>query len=150
MKLHVKSLLFWLVASLLLGSCSGDDNEPTDANGSQQLAADARSNIIGSWGFAYSETQCEEQYEFSLDGSFSQTSLDEELVGSYFIDDFETNMTQLTLRPTQDNLGTDCLGSNEDSTTRDFIFIVSFPTAEQMDWARTSDPSLVIVTLNRR
>ncbi len=147
MKTHTKTLFMLLLASLFMMSCSGTDN--TTMEESDQFVANARANIIGSWSFTYTETQCEERYVFSRDGSFSQTSLDEALVGSYQIEQIENSGIQLSLQPTQDNLGTDCLGSSEDSTTRNFTFVISFPVNDQMDWARTSDPGLVIVSLNR-
>jgi len=147
MQTNFRFRVLFSLAIIIIASCSGSDNDNDPA---EQNLIDSRASIIGSWTFVYTETQCEEQYEFSADGSFSQTSLDEILAGSYSLSAVENDLINLTLQPTQDNLGTDCLGSNEDSTIRDFNFILSFPNESQMGWSRTSDPDLVIVTLDRR
>jgi len=155
MNTHAKVLLICFTVSALIASCASNDDD-IDATGTaeiaevQQLLADARSNIIGSWSYTYPETQCEEQYEFTSEGLFSQTSLDEILAGNYFIEPFATNMTQIRFQATEDNLGTDCLGSNVDATTdNDYVFVVSFPSSNQMDWALISDPETVSISLQR-
>jgi len=122
MNTHAKALLICFAVSAFISSCSSDDDdadagETAEVAEVQQLLADARANIVGSWSYTYPDTQCEELYDFTSDGSFSQTSLDEALAGNYFIELFETNMTQVRLQPTEDNLGTDCLGSNVDATS---------------------------------
>jgi len=150
MNTHARTVFLYLIVSTLITSCSSSGNEPIQGDETQQLVAAARANIVGSWSFIYIDTQCEEQYEFLSDGSFSQSSLDEVLVGRYFIASFESDMTELTLQPTQDNLGTDCLGRTEDSTARDFNFLVSFPTNDVMEWAPTSNPELIVASLDRR
>ena len=152
---HAKALLVCFAVSALTASCASNDDgidsaETAEVAEFQQLIANAGSNIVGSWSYTYPDTQCEEQYEFTSDGRFSQTSLDEVLAGNYFIESFATNMTQVRFQATEDNLGTDCLGSNVDATTdNDYVFVVSFPSQNQMDWALTSDPGTVAVSLQR-
>jgi len=133
------------------GTCPRTSCNDSDLAIDQNLI-NARTNILGSWSYRYVATQCLEMYRFSSDGSFSQTSLDEELAGSYTIYPFQTDTEKqiLTLTPTQDNLGTDCLGSNEDaSTMRPYTFIVAFPSMDIMTWAQTSNPDFVITGLSR-
>jgi len=126
-------------------SCSDNNSE------NNQNLINARTNILGSWSLRYVATQCLEEYTFSSDGSFSQTSLDEILSGSYTIYPFESDIEKLvlTLTPTQDNLGVNCLGDNDDSTERIYTFIIAFPSMDIMTWSQTSNPDFVVSGLNR-
>lgn len=133
-----------------LVACSGDNTSADDSDASQQLLQNFSNSIIGEWFFLYPDTQCKETYRFGSDGSISATSLDEIQSGVYQLTNDGDDLIRLTISPMMDNLGSDCRGNNFDSTTINFVFIISFPGADEMAWANPSEPNTVVLILSRQ
>ena len=100
----------------------------TDTGIGNKLKTQTTSSILGSWSSTDPGTQCVESYLFNTDGTFSGTSLDKVVSGTYNFEKTVVTGTRHSIKYTvfADNGLADCNGANSNKTGKTEIIYLNF------------------------
>ena len=120
----VKTSIVAALAASIVG-CGGDGVGVSGTGTSRGL--------LGSWEYTH-ENQCKSTFTFNSDLSWTLSSLDEEISGTYTNTDLDdTTRSLLDLRVTVDNGEADCEGLSDYDTGARYVYYIEISN-NQMNW----------------
>lgn len=135
-----------VIAICILLSIISCSSGGTESSASNNESSDSRAGIIGTWVIVNDATQCEDSYVFSSNDTFSLSSLDERIVGTYQFSTNASSAFDLSITVTSDNGQTDCNGGTLNNAGSTFSYTVEFIENSKMTWSQTL-PTPFTITL---
>jgi hypothetical protein len=139
----LKNILLISFAVAFLYGCGGSSGGDSSSD---------TSSIVGHWSYIYPASSCEESYSFNVNGTWSESSLDEVQSGTYTFDETVNagERHALSIVITSDNGLSDCNGvSSNDTGVTGTVYAVFTNNDTTMEWYETLTGGSTSIVLNK-